>query len=55
MSHTSMVSSKMEMQLDFLSKELELEKERRSKLQQQVEELSNIISQQKDESQKEFS
>ena len=45
----------MELQLDFLAKELELERERRSKLQTQVEELSNIISQQRDESQKEFS
>lgn len=36
LSSVSMVSSKMELQLDFLARELELEKERRSKLQDQV-------------------
>jgi hypothetical protein len=41
-------SSKLELQLDFLARELELEKNRREKLQDQVETLVSIIKSQHD-------
>lgn len=39
-------SSKLELTLDFLAKELELERQRREKLQNEVHNLTQIITQQ---------
>jgi hypothetical protein len=43
-------SSKLEIQLQYLAKELELERIRREKLQQQVQEMQDLMVKQREES-----
>jgi hypothetical protein len=50
----SNTSSKLEIQLDFLAKELELERVHRKKLQGQVAKLAQIIEESQQKSQEEF-
>lgn len=48
-------SSKLEIQLNFLARELELERQRREKLQRQVEEMQENLTKQNIESEREVS
>ena len=48
LSQVTTTSSKLELQLDFLAKELELEKQKRVKLAGQVSELKTIINENKE-------
>ena len=47
-------SSKLELQLDFLARELQLERKKRQKLQSKISELSHQIQAQRQETEREF-